>query len=146
MNDLTCTRLQRTTRTLVVAALTISTLTFTAPAAARRGDRTCESCGTVVTTNRKDEKSGGTAGAVVGGLGGAVAGNVLGGNTTGTVLGGVGGAVAGNVIGKKLGTRKIWSVQVRMDRGGVQDVDFTSDPGYRQGQRVRVVDGTLQRL
>ena len=134
-------------RTVLIGTMTIATLAFAAPADARqRSNQTCDVCGTVVTTNRKDEKGSGTAGTVVGGVGGAVLGNVAGGNTTSTVLGGVGGALAGNVIGKKLSNRKIWSVQVRMDNGGTQDVDFTTDPGYRQGQRVRVVDGRLSRL
>lgn len=125
-----------------------SMLAFAVPAVARDRDRgqRCESCGTVVTTNRKDERGSGTAGTVVGGVGGAVAGNVLGHNTTSTVLGGVGGAVAGNLIGKKLSSKKIWSVQVRMDNGEVRDVDYTSDPGYRQGQRVRLIEGRLSRL
>ncbi len=134
-------------RAALIGLMTMATLAFAAPADARqRSNQTCDVCGTVVTTNRKDEKGSGTAGTVVGGVGGAVVGNVAGGNTTSTVLGGVGGALAGNVIGRKLSSRKIWSVQVRMDNGGTQDVDFTSDPGYRQGQRVRVVNGTLSRI
>ena len=128
-------------------AMIASTLAFAAPADARQDrHQRCEDCGTVVTTNRKDEKGSGTAGTVIGGVGGAVVGNVAGHSTTSTVLGGVGGAIAGNLIGKKMSTRKIWSVRVRMDRGGTQDVDFDRDPGFRQGQRVRVGNGTLDRL
>lgn len=140
---------RRTARALTCVAFIASTIGVAAPAAARdRDDRRdrCEDCGTVVTTNRKDERGSATAGTVVGGVGGAVAGNVIGGNTTSTVLGGVGGAVAGNLIGRNIGSKKIWSVQVRMDRGGTRDVDFTSDPHFRQGQRVRVGDGTLSRM
>lgn len=125
-------------------ALAAATLAFAAPTFA--ADR-CDSCGTVVTTNRKDERGSGTAGTVVGGVGGAVAGNVLGHSTTSTVLGGVGGAVAGNVIGKRMSSRKIWSVQVKMDRGETRDVDYTSDPGFHQGDRVRInSSGRLQRI
>ena len=108
--------------------------------------RTCSECGTVVTTNRKDEKGSGTAGTIIGGVGGAVAGNVLGHNTTSTVIGGVGGAVAGNVIGKQLTRKKIWSVQVKMDNGSVQDVDYTTDPQFKQGERVRLLNRTLTRM
>ena len=122
----------------------VAVVAFASPAEARK--RTCADCGTVVTTNRKDEKGSGTLGTVVGGVGGALAGNAIGGNTTSTVVGGVGGAVAGNVLGRKLTNKKIWSVQVRMDNGTVQDIDYTSDPGMQQGQRVRVVNGTLQRM
>ena len=112
----------------------------------KRTKRTCNECGTVVTTNRKDEKGSGTAGTVIGGVGGAVAGNVIGHNTTSTVIGGVGGAVAGNVIGKQMTRKKIWSVQVKMDNGSVQDVDYTTDPQFKQGERVRLSNGTLTRM
>ena len=112
----------------------------------KRTQHTCEECGTVLTTNRKDQKGSGTAGTVIGGVGGAVAGNVLGHNTTSTVLGGVGGVVAGNIIGKKMTTKKIWSVQVKMDNGAVRDVAYTTDPQFKQGDRVRLSNGTLTRL
>ena len=39
-------------------------------------------------------------GTVIGGLGGALAGKVIGGGTTGLVVGGLGGAVAGHEIGR----------------------------------------------
>ncbi len=124
-----------------------SLVMIAAPAFAQRDRDRCDRCGTVVTTNRKDERGSGTAGTVVGGVGGAVAGNLLGRNTASTVIGGVGGAVAGNVIGRKLSSKKIWSVQVKMDRGDVQDVDYGNDPGFHQGDRVRIrSDGTLQRI
>ncbi len=137
---------RRIARVLTCAALVGSTLGVAAPAAAREHDKGCDDCGTVVTTNRRDERGSATAGTVVGGVGGALAGNVIGHNTTSTVLGGVGGAVAGNLIGRNIGSKKIWSVKVRMDRGGTRDVDFTSDPHMHQGQRVRVGDGTLSRM
>jgi outer membrane lipoprotein SlyB len=125
----------------------VAMMAFSPPGHAKKviGNR-CDVCGTVVTTNRKDEKGSGTAGTVVGGVGGAVVGNVAGHSTTSTILGGVGGAVAGNLIGKRMTQKKIWSVQVRMDRGGTRDVDFTEDPRYRQGERVRIVDGAMSRL
>ena len=133
-------------RALVIGVMAFSMVAFAPMASAKKRSHGCADCGTVLTTNRKDEKGSGTAGTVVGGVGGAVAGNVIGHNTTSTVLGGVGGAVAGNLIGKKLTRKKIWSVQVKMDNGSVQDVDFTSDPNFRQGERVRVSNGTLTRM
>ncbi len=136
----------RSVRAMVIGVLAFAMVAFAPMASAKRRVETCADCGTVVTTNRKDEKGSGTAGTVVGGVGGAVAGNVLGHSTTSTVLGGVGGAVAGNVIGKKLTRKKIWSVQVRMDNGTTQDVDFTSDPNFKQGERVHVGNGTLSRM
>ncbi len=133
-------------RALVIGVMAVSMIAFAPTASARKRTSSCADCGTVLTTNRKDEKGSGTAGTVVGGVGGAVAGNVIGHNTTSTVLGGVGGAVAGNLIGKKLTRKKIWSVQVKMDNGSIQDVDFDSDPNFKQGERVRVSNGTLSRM
>ena len=84
-------RLAARANAMLCGTVIASMLAFAAPAGARDHDRNrgqrCESCGTVVTTNRKDEQGSGTAGTVVGGVGGAVAGNVLGHNTTSTVLG-----------------------------------------------------------
>lgn len=137
---------RRTARALTCVAFVASTLGVAAPVHARDHGKNCDNCGTVVTTNRNDERGSATAGTVVGGVGGAVAGNVLGHSTTSTVLGGVGGAVAGNLIGRNIGSKKIWSVEVRMDRGGTRSVDFTSDPHMHQGQRVRVGEGTLSRM
>ena len=148
----------RTVARMLFSGFVATTLLAYAPAVLPQGEavphsikkaakHTCAECGTVVTTNRKDEKGSGTAGAVIGGVGGAVAGNVIGHNTTSTVLGGVGGAVAGNVIGKQMSRKKIWSVQVKMDNGSVRDVDYTtSDPKFRQGERVRLSNGTLTRM
>jgi len=120
-------------------------IAFAEPAAAQR--YRCDDCGTVMTTNRNDQKGSATAGTIVGGVGGAVAGNLIGHNTTSTVIGGVGGAVAGNVIGRRLTSKKIWSVQVRMDRGGTRSVDYDRDPKFHQGDRVRITrEGQLARL
>jgi uncharacterized protein YcfJ len=47
------------------------------------------------------KKSSGTTGAIAGGVGGAVAGNVLGGGALGTIAGGVGGALLGKHLDKK---------------------------------------------
>ena len=51
--------------------------------------------------DRRCKKSSGTTGAIAGGAGGAVLGNVLGGGTLGTVAGGVGGALLGRHLDKK---------------------------------------------
>ncbi len=144
MHHSIATSFRAASRVVACTGLVASMLAFAAPGVAANR---CDSCGTVVTTNRKDQKGSGTAGTVIGGVGGAVAGNVLGHNTTSTVLGGVGGAVAGNVIGKKMTNRKVWSVQVKMDRGETRDIDYTTDPGFHQGDRVRIAsDGRLQRI
>jgi outer membrane lipoprotein SlyB len=51
------------------------------------------------------KRSDGTTGLIVGGAGGALAGNALGGGTLGTVAGGVGGALLGKHIDKKNNAR-----------------------------------------
>jgi outer membrane lipoprotein SlyB len=129
-------------RSVMFASLVASMLAVAVPATAA----SCRNCGTVVDVNRNDQKGSSTAGTVVGGVGGAVAGNVIGHNTTSTILGGVGGAVAGNLIEKKITRKKIWTVSVKMDRGGTRNVDMTTDPQFQGGERVRIVNGALQRL
>lgn len=47
------------------------------------------------------KRSSGTTGAVIGGVGGALAGKALGGGLLGTVAGGVGGALLGKHLDKK---------------------------------------------
>ncbi len=47
------------------------------------------------------KRSSGTTGLLVGGAGGALAGNALGGGTLGTVAGGVGGALLGRHLDKR---------------------------------------------
>ncbi|MBV9841753.1 MAG: hypothetical protein JOY99_09525 [Sphingomonadaceae bacterium] len=47
------------------------------------------------------KRSSGTTGAIAGGVGGAVAGNALGGGALGTIAGGVGGALLGQHLDKK---------------------------------------------
>ncbi len=108
----------------------------------------CSDCGTVIAINRRDQKSEGsqTTGTVIGGVGGAVAGKMIGDSNTAAVVGGLGGAALGNIIGKNVGKKKIWSVQVKLETGKVIGIDYEAEPDLRQGDRVRVVDGRLQRM
>lgn len=103
---------------------------------------------------RARERRENGAGAVVGGLVGGVIGNQVGhGNdrAAATVLGAVAGAVIGNAIerqevrtdDRRAGLRyRVW---VQLEGAGEQAFDFERLDGLRVGERVRVVDGRLQR-
>jgi uncharacterized protein YcfJ len=88
---------------LAFAAAAMVAPTFTAPAFADRYDRRDDRYyhGRDRSYYEHCKKSSGTTGALAGGAGGAVAGNVLGGGTLGTIAGGVGGALLGRHLDKK---------------------------------------------
>ncbi len=92
--------------------------------------------------------NGGTsgAGAVVGGIAGAVLGNQVGGGSgrkAATVLGAIGGAMVGNTVeqNRSAATPDSYRIHVRLENGdGVTLVQESLD-GLRMGSRVRVVNG-----
>lgn len=108
----------------------------------------CLDCGVVEDVRAVEEKGKGTGlGAVAGGVAGAVLGNQIGngsGRTVMTLAGAAGGALAGNEIEKKVRTTKHWDVSVRMEDGTTHVVSLASEPAWRPGDQVRVVDGALQ--
>jgi outer membrane lipoprotein SlyB len=75
----------------------------TAAAAQSRADRRDDGSyrGRDSRVDYRCKRSSGTTGAIAGGAGGAIAGNVLGGGVLGTVAGGVGGALLGKHLDKK---------------------------------------------
>jgi uncharacterized protein YcfJ len=92
--------MRKTSVFAALAALTLvpSLVPATASAQDRRTERTYRGAdGRYYPCKR----SSGTTGAIAGGVGGAVAGNVLGGGVLGTVAGGVGGALLGKHLDKK---------------------------------------------
>lgn len=111
-------------------------------------DQCQPNCGVVTATDRyKVEGEGGVLGAVAGGVAGGLLGNQVGGGTGKTVAT-VGGAAAGGYAGyqveKKLKTKKMVKVTVKLDSGQTQDFDFEADKSpYAVGARVQVVDGQL---
>jgi outer membrane lipoprotein SlyB len=123
-----------------------------ADAAPRRAERkrvaaarACASCGTVKSVNVVEQQGEGTG---LGAIGGAVIGGVLGnqigdgsGRRIATVAGAAGGAYAGHQVEKHVKTAKSWNVLVRMEDGSSRTFPFASDPGFRAGDRVRIVDG-----
>jgi outer membrane lipoprotein SlyB len=109
----------------------------------------CPHCGTVEAVNEVEVKGeGGYLGAVAGGVIGAVLGNQVGGGDgrkVARVVGAVGGALAGREVEKNLKKTKHYEVVVRLQSGATQTVSHESDPGFKVGQKVKVVDGALVR-
>lgn len=108
----------------------------------------CGDCG-VIESVRDVEKAG--QGTGLGVVGGAVVGGVLGnqvGGGTGkdvmTVVGAVAGGVAGNQIEKKVRSTKVYEITVRMDDGDSRVVTESTAPSWRQGDKVRLIDGKIQ--
>jgi outer membrane lipoprotein SlyB len=90
------------------------------------------------------------AGAVVGGLVGALAGNQVGsggGRTAATVAGGVAGAAIGNRVEQNRNPegQQMYAVNVRLDNGEYRTVVQDSVYDLRVGNRVRMVDGRVYR-
>lgn len=89
------------------------------------------------------------AGAVVGGLVGALAGNQVGsgnGRTAATVAGGVAGAAIGNnVEANRNDGREVYQINVRLDNGEYRSITQDSVYDLRVGNRVRLVDGRVYR-
>jgi outer membrane lipoprotein SlyB len=108
----------------------------------------CLNCGRVesvrtVQSAAKPSGVGVVGGAIVGGL----LGNQIGGGTgrsVATVAGAVGGGYAGNEIEKRTRTATTYQVRVRMEDGNIRSFPFNNPPQWREGDRVRVVDGYLK--
>jgi outer membrane lipoprotein SlyB len=90
------------------------------------------------------------AGAIVGGLVGALAGNQIGsggGRTAATVAGGVAGAAIGNNVEANRTTtaQEMYQINVRLDNGEYRSIVQDNIVDLRAGSRVRVVDGRVYR-
>ncbi len=107
----------------------------------------CDVCGKVeavrtIEVAAKPSGVGVVAGAVVGGL----LGNQVGGGqgkTLATVAGAVGGGYAGNEIEKRTRKGTGWEVDVRMDNGDKRSFAYDTQPSWKAGDAVKVVDGKL---
>jgi outer membrane lipoprotein SlyB len=88
-------------------------------------------------------------GPIAGGIAGAVLGDQIGGkgNTRKvlTVLGAAGGAYAGREIEKHARATKHWEIDVRRDDGLQETVRSDVAPPYQPGERVRLIEGRLER-
>jgi outer membrane lipoprotein SlyB len=109
--------------------------------------RVCADCGSVEAVNAIEQKGEGSGlGAVAGGVAGALLGNQVGGGSgrkIATVAGAAGGAYAGHQIEKHVKSTKRYDVVVRMEDGSVRNFPYDSEPAFRAGARVKVVEGAL---
>ncbi len=107
----------------------------------------CVNCGVVESIRAVERRGSGTGlGAVAGGLTGLLVGNQMGrgnGRTAMTLLGGAGGAFAGNEIEKNSKRSMSYEVRVRLDNGGVRTIHEINSPSVAVGDKVRVVNGAI---
>lgn len=108
----------------------------------------CLSCGTVtaVTPVQRDGAASG-GGAVAGAVLGGLVGNQFGGGdgkTLATVLGAVGGGLAGNTVEKRMKKETVYQVEVRMEDGSRQTLEQPTPPAV--GARVSVEGGVIRPL
>ncbi|MET0207443.1 MAG: glycine zipper 2TM domain-containing protein [Burkholderiaceae bacterium] len=88
----------------------------------------------------------------VGAIGGALVGGGLGsliGGGTGKTVATVVGAIGGGFVGNELASRDqtlVWNIGVRYDDGTWANVQQTSAPGLRIGDRVRVTSTGIELL
>jgi outer membrane lipoprotein SlyB len=105
----------------------------------------CTTCGVVGSVKYVEEKGQGSgAGAVIGGVAGGVLGHQIGsgrGNTVATIAGVGVGALAGNQVEKNVKKKSYWVVSVDLDNGKKQSVTSSSKPEFKQGDRVKILDG-----
>jgi len=108
----------------------------------------CESCGKVTDVRAveqviKPSGVGVVAGAVLGGvLGNQVGGGA--GKTLATVAGAAAGGYAGNEVEKRTRKSTTYEVDVRMEDGSSRSFAFEAQPGWKAGDKVRVINGTLE--
>lgn len=119
-------------------------------AAAPSSSKWCSNCGNIESVRKVTTRARGTG---VGAAGGAVLGGLLGnqigggrGRDLATVAGAVGGAVVGNQVEGNMRATTSYQVRVRMDDGSVRTFNRETAPPYRNGERVRIVNGGLRSI
>ncbi|APW37042.1 hypothetical protein RD110_07385 [Rhodoferax koreense] len=96
-------------------------------------------------------RSGSGAGAIIGGVAGAIIGHQIGGGfgrDAATAVGAVGGAVAGNSIEKNSAApnvREVYRVSIQLDNGSYRAYDIGGGIDLRVGDRVRIENGQIIR-
>ncbi|MDB5952831.1 MAG: hypothetical protein JWR65_4686 [Massilia sp.] len=116
-------------------------------AAAAPAKNWCSNCGNVESIREINTRAQGSG---VGAAGGAILGGLLGnqiggghGRQLATVAGAVGGAVVGNQVEGNMKATHSYEIRVRLDDGSARTFHQQNAPGWRQGDRVRVVKGAL---
>jgi outer membrane lipoprotein SlyB len=109
---------------------------------------TAPNLGTIESVREIAQPGEGTGlGAIAGGVLGGVLGSQFGhgnGRKVLTVAGAAGGAYAGHQVEKQVRGTKRWEITVRMDSGALRTVPMDSEPVWRAGDRVRVINGQLE--
>lgn len=107
----------------------------------------CAHCGRVEAVNAIEEKGEGSGlGAVAGGVVGGLLGNQVGGGsgrTVATVAGAGAGAYAGHEIEKRMKKTLRHDVVVRLEDGTARTFSFQTEPAFRTGDKVKIVNGAL---
>ena len=110
----------------------------------------CAECGRVLSTTVTEKAGESSAvGVLAGGALGAVLGNQVGGGLgkdLATLAGAAGGAYAGKKIEEKIKTHKVWTVTVLYPNESKVSFDFTQDPGFKVGDKVRNTGSTVARM
>lgn len=119
-------------------------------AAAAPASKWCSNCGNIESVRKVTTRARGTG---VGAAGGAVLGGLLGNQVGGgsgrdiaTVAGAVGGAVIGNQVEGNMKATTRYEVRVRLDDGSVRTFTRETAPSWRNGERVRIVNGGLRSI
>jgi outer membrane lipoprotein SlyB len=113
----------------------------------RHAAAVCANCGVVEAINVVEVRGDGTyvgkiAGGVVGGLLGSQVGQGRG-TTVAEIAGAVGGAVVGNEIEKRVKKTTHYEVLTRLQGGGMQTINYATQPPFRVGDKVRIENGVL---
>jgi outer membrane lipoprotein SlyB len=110
----------------------------------------CANCGNVESIREIRQRAQGSG---LGAAGGAVLGGLLGnqigggsGKQIATVAGAVGGAVVGNQVEGNMKASTSYEVKVRLDDGSLRVFNLQNPPAWRNGQRVKVVNGRIRSI
>jgi outer membrane lipoprotein SlyB len=115
----------------------------------RSAQAACSNCGIVNAVNPVEVKGDGNyLGTIAGGVVGALIGSQIGagdGRTAAQIAGALGGAYAGRQIERNVKKTTHYEVVVLLQNGGLQTVSYATEPEFRPGDRVRIVNGALVR-
>lgn len=108
----------------------------------------CSNCGNIESVREITHRAQGSG---LGAAGGAVLGGLLGnqiggghGRQLATVAGAVGGAVVGNQVEGNMKATRSYEIRVRLDDGTARSFSQQSAAGWRTGDRVKIVNGSLR--
>jgi outer membrane lipoprotein SlyB len=109
----------------------------------------CNNCGTVTSVRAvKQQGEAGLVGPIAGGAVGGLVGSQIGsgsGKTIATIVGAAGGAAVGTEAERRYKSSTSYVVGVRLNDGTSRSFTYANAPGVERGDKVRVVDGRLQR-